>query len=124
MGKLDGKIALITGGSEGMGFDTAEEFIREGALVFITGRRKSELDKAVEALGPSAAGIQADAGNLDDLERMYAAIKENKGKLDVVFANAGVYEQMPYDKVTEDFYDKCVAINTKVSSSPFRRRSR
>lgn len=113
MGKLDGKIALITGASEGMGFDTAEEFIREGAFVFITGRRKAELDKAVEALGNNAAGIQADAGKLDDLDRMYAQIKEQKGKLDIVFANAGIYEQKPYDKVTEDFYDKCVDINAK-----------
>ena len=113
MGKLDGKIALITGGSEGMGFDTAKEFIREGAYVFITGRRSMQLNQAVEALGPDAAGIQADAGRLDDLDRMYAEIKAAKGKLDVVFANAGVYEQMPHDKVTEDFYDTCVDINVK-----------
>jgi NAD(P)-dependent dehydrogenase (short-subunit alcohol dehydrogenase family) len=113
MGKLDGKITLITGASEGMGFDTAKEFIREGAFVFVTGRRKAELDKAVEALGKNAVGIQADAGRLDDLDRMYSEIKEKKGKLDVLFANAGIYEQMPYDKVTEDFYDKCVDINAK-----------
>ena len=113
MGKLDGKVALITGGSEGMGFDTAKEFIREGAFVFITGRRKPELDKAVEALGRSAAGIQADSGKLEELDRMYSEIKEKKGKLDVVFANAGIYQQMPYDKVTEGFYDACVDINTK-----------
>ena len=113
MGKLDGKIALITGGSEGMGFDTAKEFIQEGAFVFITGRRKPELEKAAAELGENAAAIQADAGNLEDLDRMYAEIKEKKSKLDVLFANAGVYEQMPFDKVTEDFYDKCVDINTK-----------
>ena len=113
MGKLDGKIALITGGSEGMGFDTAKEFLREGAFVFITGRRKPQLDNALEELGESAAAIQADAGKLDDLDRMYAEIKQKKGKLDVVFANAGIYEQMPFDKVTEDFYDKCVDINAK-----------
>ena len=113
MGKLDGKIALVTGGSEGMGFDTAKEFLCEGAFVFITGRRRAELDKAVAALGESAAAIQADAGKLDDLDRMYAEIKAKKGKLDIVFANAGIYEQMPYDKVTEDFYDKCVDINAK-----------
>ena len=113
MGKLDSKIALITGGSEGMGFDTANEFLREGAFVFITGRRKPELDKAVQQLGENALAIQADAGKLDDLDRMYAEIKQKKGKLDVVFANAGIYEQMPYDKVTEDFYDKCVDINAK-----------
>ena len=113
MGKLDGKIALITGGSEGMGFATAQEFIQEGAFVFITGRRKPELDKAVQALGGDAVGIQADAGKLADLDRMYAEIKQKKGKLDVVFANAGVYEQMPHDKVTEEFYDQCVDINVK-----------
>ena len=113
MGKLDGKIALITGGSEGMGFDTAKEFIREGAFVFITGRRKPQLEQALEALGDHAAGIQADAGRLGDLDRMYADIKEKKGKLDVVFANAGVYQQMPHDKVTEEFYDNCVDINAK-----------
>jgi NAD(P)-dependent dehydrogenase (short-subunit alcohol dehydrogenase family) len=113
MGRLDGKIALVTGGSEGMGFDTAKEFIREGAFVFITGRRKAKLDKSVEALGVNAAGIQADAGKLDDLDRRYAEIKEKKGRLDVVFANAGIYEALPYDKVTEDFYDKCADINAK-----------
>lgn len=113
MGKLDGKIALITGGSEGMGFDTAKQFIQEGAFVFITGRRKPVLDKAVEALGEQAAGIQADAGKLGDLDKMYAEIKEKKGKLDVVFANAGVYEQMAHDQVTEEFYDNCADINAK-----------
>lgn len=113
MGKLDGKIALITGGSEGMGLDTAKEFIREGAFLFITGRRQPELDKAVKTLGSSASAIQADAGKLDDLDRMFAEIREKKSRLDVVFANAGIYEQMPYDKVTEEFYDKCVDINAK-----------
>ena len=113
MGKLDGKIALITGGSEGMGFDTAQVFIKEGAFVFITGRRKPQLDAAVARLGECAAGIQADAGKLDDLDRMFAEIKASKGKLDVVFANAGIYQQMPYDQVTEEFYDTCVDINAK-----------
>jgi NAD(P)-dependent dehydrogenase (short-subunit alcohol dehydrogenase family) len=113
MGKLNGKIALITGGSEGMGFDTAKEFLKEGAFVFITGRRKTQLDKAVQALGDHAAGIQADAGKLGDLDEMYAEISKQKGKLDVVFANAGVYEQMPNDQVTEEFYDTCTDINAK-----------
>ena len=71
------------------------------------------MEKAVAALGEHAVGIQADAGKLEDLDRMYAEIKEKKGKLDVVFANAGIYEQMPYDKVTEDFYDACVDVNAK-----------
>ena len=113
MAKLTGKVALITGGSEGIGFGAAQEFLKEGAFVFITGRRQAELDKAVAELGKNAAGIQADAGKLADLDRMYAEIKAKKGKLDVLFANAGVYEQMPYDKVTEEFYDQCVDINTK-----------
>ncbi len=113
MSKLSGKVALVTGGSEGMGFDTAKEFIQEGAFVFITGRRKPELDKAIEALGTNAVAIQADAGKLEDLDRMFAEIKQAKGKLDVLFANAGIYEQMPYDKVTEEFYDKCADINAK-----------
>lgn len=113
MGKLDGKIALITGGSEGMGFDTAQIFIHEGAFVFITGRRQPQLDQAVAKLGEHAAGIRADAGKLGDLDEMYAEIKKTKGRLDVVFANAGVYEQMPHDQVTENFYDNCVDINAK-----------
>lgn len=113
MGKLDGKIALVTGASEGMGFATAQEFINEGAFVFITGRRKPQLDQAVQTLGEHAAGIQADAGKLADLDKMYAEIKAKKGKLDVVFANAGIYEQKPYDQVTEEFYDQCVDINIK-----------
>ena len=113
MGKLDGKIAVITGGSEGMGFDTAKEFLSEGAFVFITGRRKPELDKAVEKLGSNAAGIQADSGSLKDLDRLYAEIKDKKGRLDIVFANAGIYEQKPMAQVTEDFYDACVDINVK-----------
>ena len=113
MGKLDGKIALITGGSEGMGFDTAKEFIRQDAFVFVTGRRKPQLDRAVAQLGEHAAGIQADAGKLSDLDAMYAEIKQRKGKLDVVFANAGVYDLMPHDRVTEEFYDNCADINAK-----------
>jgi NAD(P)-dependent dehydrogenase (short-subunit alcohol dehydrogenase family) len=113
MGKLTGKIALITGGSEGIGFGTAQEFINEGAFVFITGRRKQQLEQAVSKLGENSFGIQADAGKLTELDRMYAEIKEKKGKLDIVFANAGIYEQVPHDKVTEEFYDACVDINAK-----------
>ncbi len=113
MGKLTGKIALITGGSEGMGFGTAQEFIKEGAFVFITGRRQEVLDRAVGRLGEHAIGIQADAGKPADLDRMYAEVKQQKGRLDVLFANAGIYEQMPHDKVTEEFYDACVDINVK-----------
>jgi len=113
MGKLTGKIALITGGSEGIGFGTAQEFINEGAFVFITGRRKPQLEEAVTRLGENSFGIQADAGKLPELDRMYAEIKRIKGKLDIVFANAGIYDQSPHDKVTEEFYDACVDINAK-----------
>ena len=113
MGKLEGKIALITGGSEGIGFGTAQEFIAEGAYVFITGRRQAALDKAVAALGDNAFAVQADAGKLEDLDRLFAEIKSRKGKLDIVFANAGVYEQMPHAQVTEAFYDACMDINVK-----------
>ena len=113
MGALTGKTALITGGSEGIGFGTAQEFLREGAFVFITGRRRPELDKAVAALGENAAGIQADAGKVADLDRMYAEIREKKGKLDAVFVNAGVYEPIPYDQVTEADFDRHFDVNAK-----------
>ncbi len=113
MGKLDGKIALITGGSEGIGFGTAQAFVEEGAFVFITGRRQEKLDEAVGRLGAQAAGIQADAGKLPDLDRTYAEIREKHGRLDILFANAGIYEPKPYGEVTEGFYDACVDINMK-----------
>ena len=113
MGKLDGKIALITGASEGIGFDTAKEFIQEGAFVFITGRRQDKLDHALAELGSQAAAIQADSGKLADLDRVFGQIKSSKGKLDIVFANAGIYEQKPHHQVTEEFYDACVDINMK-----------
>lgn len=113
MARLTGKIALITGASEGMGFDTAQQFLTEGAFVFITGRRQQQLDAAVARLGPQCVGVQADAGKLADLDRLYAAIKQQKGKLDIVFANAGIYEQKPHAEVTEEFYDACVDINMK-----------
>ena len=113
MGKLEGKIALITGGSEGIGFGTAQQFIAEGAFVFITGRRRPALDQAVTALGENAFAIQADAGKLEDLAHLFAEIKTRKGRLDIVFANAGIYEPMPHAQVTEAFYDACVDINVK-----------
>lgn len=113
MGKLDGKIALVTGATEGMGFATAQRFTEEGAFVFITGRRKEEIEKAVQKLGDSAHGINADAGSLVDIDRMYAEIMQAKGKLDVVFANAGIYKQVPWSQITEEEYDKTFAINAK-----------
>ena len=113
MGKLAGKTALVTGGSEGIGFATAQEFISEGAFVFITGRRKPTLDAAVAKLGASALGIQADSAKLDDLDRVYAEIKAKKGKLDVLFVNAGGGEFAPLGKITEEHYDQTFAKNVK-----------
>ena len=113
MGKLTGKIALVTGGSEGIGFATAQEFIQEGAFVFITGRRKPTLDAAVAKLGTSALGIQADSAKLDDLDRVYAEIKQKKGKLDVLFVNAGGGEFAPLGQITEEHYDQTFAKNVK-----------
>ena len=113
MGKLDGKVALITGGTEGMGFATAQEFVDEGAFVFVTGRRQAEVDKAVEKLGENAHGIAADAGKVEDIERMYAEAIDIKGRLDVVFANAGVYKVVPWDEMTEEEFDRIFAINAR-----------
>ena len=89
MGKLDGKIALVTGGNSGIGLATAKQFVNEGAYVFVTGRREPDLAAAVEEIGKNATGIQGDVSNLSDLDRLYAKIKQDKGRLDVLFANAG-----------------------------------
>ncbi len=113
MGRLEGKIALVTGGSEGIGFATAQEFLREGATVVITGRRKPELDAAVDELGAKAAGIPSDVSSLADLDRVYAEIKQKHGKLDILFANAGIFEAKPYAEVTEDEFDRQFSINVK-----------
>ena len=90
MGKLEGKIALITGGNSGIGLATAKQFVSEGAYVFITGRRDPELAAAVKVIGRNVTGVQGDVSNLDDLDRLFAHINREKGKLDIVFANAGI----------------------------------
>ena len=113
MGKLTGKVALVTGGSEGIGLATAQEFINEGAFVFITGRRKAPLDAAIKTLGANAAAIQADAAKLDDLDRLYAEIKKQKGKLDVLFVNAGIYAGAKLGEITEEHYDNIFGVNVK-----------
>src|SRR5438128_9731879 len=95
MGRLEGKIAVITGGNSGIGLATAKRFVAEGAYVFITGRRQTELDAAVQQIGESVTGIQSDIANLADLDRLYAAIGRQKGRLDVLFANAGGGEFAP-----------------------------
>src|SRR5580704_11802451 len=90
MGKLEGKIALVTGGNSGIGLATAKQFVREGAYVFITGRREAELDAAAKEIGRNVTRVQGDVSNIADLHRLFDQIKREKGKLDIVFANAGV----------------------------------
>jgi NAD(P)-dependent dehydrogenase (short-subunit alcohol dehydrogenase family) len=110
--KLQGKVAVITGGTTGIGFATAKLFVNEGAYVFITGRRQKELDEAVQAIGDNVTGIQGDVAKLADLDRLYEALK-SKGRIDVVFANAGVAEFAPLGKITEEHFDRLFNINVK-----------
>src|SRR6202007_865061 len=112
MGKLNGKVAVITGGTTGIGLAAAKLFVREGAYVFITGRRQKELDEAVKAIGSNVTGIQGDIAKLTDLDPLYEAVK-TKGRIDVVFANAGVAEFAPLGKITEEHFDKLFDINVK-----------
>lgn len=111
--KLEGKIALVTGGATGIGLATAKRFVAEGAKVVITSRRKEVLDAAVKEIGPNAIGIQADSGKLADLDRLYAEIKKQYGRVDIVFANAGGGEFATIDKVTEEHFDKTFDTNVK-----------
>jgi NAD(P)-dependent dehydrogenase (short-subunit alcohol dehydrogenase family) len=111
--KLEGKVALITGGSAGIGLATAKRFAEEGAYVFITGRRQAELDAAVKEIGPKAAAVRADASNMADLAHLFDTVKTAKGRIDVLFANAGIYEFTPLGSITEDGYDKMFDINVK-----------
>ena len=112
-GKLEGKIALVTGGSTGIGLATAQRFVKEGAYVYITGRRQAELDAATEAIGSNATAVRADASNLDDLDRLCAQIKREKGRLDVVFANAGGGEFAAIGSITEEHFDKTFDTNVR-----------
>jgi NAD(P)-dependent dehydrogenase (short-subunit alcohol dehydrogenase family) len=111
--KLEGKIALVTGGGSGIGLATAKRFVAEGAKVVITGRRKEVLDAAVQEIGPSATAVQADAGNLADLDKLYAQIQQQHGRIDVLFANAGGGEFATIDQVTEEHFDKTFDTNVK-----------
>src|SRR2546427_1844958 len=113
MGKLEGKIALVTGGNSGIGLATAKQFVKEGAYVFITGRRDRELVAAVKEIGRNVTGVQGDVSNLGDLDRLFAQIKREKGKLHIVFANAGVAKYTPFGKITEELYDSIFNINVK-----------
>src|SRR5467141_166003 len=113
MGKLEGKIALVTGGNSGIGLATAKQFVNEGAYVFITGRREPELAAAVREIGRNVAGVQGDVSNIGDLDRLFARIKQEKGRLDIVFANAGVAKFASLGTITEEFYDSIFNINVK-----------
>jgi NAD(P)-dependent dehydrogenase (short-subunit alcohol dehydrogenase family) len=113
MGKLDGKVALITGGNSGIGLATAKQFVKEGAYIFITGRRDSELAVAVKKIERNVTGVQGDVANLGDLDRLLAQIKREKGRLDIVFANAGGAQFAPLGKITEEHYDALFNSNLK-----------
>ena len=115
MGKLDGKIALITGGSDGIGFATAQQFLNEGAAhVFITGRRQTALDEAKKKLGEkNVTAVQGDTSNLADLDRLYEVIKQEAGRLDILFANAGIYDLASLGSITEEHFDRQFDINVK-----------
>ncbi len=108
MGKLDGKVAVITAATSGMALATAKLFVQEGAYVFITGRRKDKLDEAVKEIGRNVTGIQGDASNLDDLDRLYDTVKKTKGKIDVLFASAGMGELVKLGTVTPEQLRQCL----------------
>jgi NAD(P)-dependent dehydrogenase (short-subunit alcohol dehydrogenase family) len=113
MGKLAGKIAVITGGSSGIGLATAQRFVAEGAYVFITGRRQAELDAAVKLIGNHVTGVQGDVAKLADLDRLYETVRTEKGRLDIVFANAGGGELAPLGSITEEHFDKTFNVNVR-----------
>ena len=113
MGRLAGKVAVITGGNSGIGLAAAKRFVSEGAYVFITGRRQDELDKAVAMLGSGARGVQGDVSNLDDLDRLFATVRAEKGHVDVLFANAGIGGMSPLGSIPEDQFDKIFDVNVK-----------
>ena len=113
MGKLEGKVALVTGGNSGIGLATAQEFVAEGAYVFITGRREAELAAAVKEIGRNVNGIRADVSNSGDLDQLFSHIKNEKGKLDIVFANAGIAKYAALGHITEELYDSIFDINVK-----------
>ncbi len=113
MGILDGKIALITGGNSGIGLATAKRFVNEGAYVFVTGRRDTELAAAVKEIGHGVTGVQGDVSNLGDLDRLFTQIKQEKGRLDIVFANAGIAKYARFGEISEELYDSIFDVNVK-----------
>jgi len=121
MPRLEGKIAAITGGSSGIGLATAKRFVREGAYFFITGRRQAELDKAAGEIGLNVTAVKGDVASPNDLDRLYRAVAAEKGKLDILFANAGIADPVPTPDVTTEHYDKTFGVNDPEASATVRR---
>ena len=113
MAKLEGKVAVITGGSSGMALASARRFVEEGAYVFITGRRQEQLDEAVKLIGRNVTGVRGDAADLDDLDRLFDTVKRVKGKIDVLFASAGRGEALRLGEITEQHFDAAFGLNTR-----------
>ena len=113
MGQFDGKVAVVTGGTSGIGLATAQQFAEEGAHVFITGRRQSELDAAVKLIGKNVTGVQGDISKLEDLDKLYETVKQEKGHLDILFANVGLGSLLPLGEITEEHYYKTFDVNVK-----------
>ncbi len=113
MSKLEGKIAVITGGNSGIGLATAQRFVAQGAYVCVTGRRQSELDAAVKQIDKNVTGVQDDVSNLADLDRLYATVKQQNGDIDILFASAGTGEFAPLGAITEEHFDKIFNANVK-----------
>jgi NAD(P)-dependent dehydrogenase (short-subunit alcohol dehydrogenase family) len=113
MGKLEGKVAVITGGSSGMALESAKRFVEEGAYVFITGRKQEKLDEAVKLIGRNVTGVRGDAANLDDLDRLFETVKREKGKIDVLYASAGKGDAAPLGQITEQHFDSTFGLNAR-----------
>src|SRR5260370_7625596 len=113
MGKLNGKVALITGGNSGIGLATAKRIVQEGAYVFVTGRTQSKLDAAVKEVGSNVTGVQGDVANMGDLDRLFEQIQREKGKLDIVFANAGIAKYAAFGTIDEEHFDSIFSANVK-----------
>ena len=112
MGKLEGKVAVVTGGTTGIGLASAKLFVKEGAYVFITGRRQKELDEAVQAIGSNVTGVQGDVAKPADLDRLYEGVNK-RGRIDVLFANAGIGAFVPLGSITEEYFDRTFNINVR-----------